>query len=479
MSTSSSARLLRRLAALTALLCLALAPAAGAAAKARKAPPKRTTYVFCVAVKAAKKAPSRKARPRAHTAKIRLSSKTKRRIARLRLAGHRVIVKRCPQKKKSTTTKTASKRPSSPSKPGKGAGKQTTPPATDPVPEQPQEPVAEKPKAAPAAGTGLNLGLVADTQGWGAQMGARMDGATATGVRWLREEFSWSVIEPKDDAWSWGRYDQLMTEAAKRDVHVVALAMTTPAWAGATWDTISEDPSEYAEYIAAIAGRYGPNGTFWAAHPELTAVPLEQIELLNEPFLPQFAAGDTNAGRYARLVRAATPAGRAANPAVRFLMAVDTTSYDASQVQHEWIDEMYAAVPDLNAHYDGITVHPYGSLDNYTPPSSRWQFRRIEEIRAKLVGHEASDKGFWLTEIGWPTCAQGCETEAEQADFVTRSIAMMRTTYADYVRGAFFYRYDDLLSSSGPADREATYGLKHADGTPKPAWDALAAAIAG
>lgn len=460
--SSSAASTIRLLIALIAASSLALAPAtAGAAApKAEKASPKRT-YVFCVVATAAKAKPKKAAKvKKARAASLRVSPTTARRIARLRLAGHRVIVKRCAAQRKTSATTTKA-----PSKSGKSKGSTPTVPVVQPKP------------APPAAGTGLNLGLVSDTQGWGAQMGARMDAATSTGVRWLREEFSWSVIEPKNDQWSWGRYDQLMTEASKRGVHVVALAMTTPGWAGATWDTIADDPAEYAQYVAAIAGRYGPGGTFWTDHPALTAVPLEQIELLNEPFLPQFAAGDTNAARYARLVRAAASAGRGANAGVRYLMAVDTTSYDTAQNQHEWIDAMYAEVPDLNAYYDGITVHPYGSLDNYTSGASRWQFRRIEEIRAKLVAHDASDKGFWLTEIGWPTCAQGCETEAQQADFVGRSIDMMRSTYADYVRAAFFYRYDDLRTSNGPTDREAAYGLKHADGSPKPAWDALAARL--
>ncbi len=492
MSSSSAASTIRLFLALIAAMCLAIVPAAAGAAapKAKKTAPKRT-YVFCVVAKAAKAKPKKVAKPKkikARSASLRVNRAAARRIARLRLAGHRVIVKRCaPAAKKkgsttaSTTTKTASAK--TPSKgAGKGSGKggsSTTTTATAADDTVAAKPVVA-PKPAPAAsGSGLNLGLVADTQGWGAQMGARMDAATATGVRWLREEFSWSAIEPNDNQWSWSRYDQLMTESSKRGVHIVALAMTTPGWAGATWDTISDDPTQYAQFIAAIAGRYGPGGTFWADHPALTAVPLEQIELLNEPFLPQFAAGDTNAARYARLVRAATSAGRAANPGVQFLMAMDTTSYDSAQNQHEWIDALYSEVPDLNSYYDGITVHPYGSLDKYTSGASRWQFRRIEDIRAKLVDHDAADKGFWLTEIGWPTCAQGCETEAQQADFVGRSIDMMRTTYADYVRAAFFYRYDDLGHSNGPTDREAAYGLKHADGSPKPAWDVLASKLAG
>lgn len=338
-------------------------------------------------------------------------------------------------------------------------------------------------QAPPAAGSGLAVGLTGNTQAWGNGMAARMDAETSNGVDWLREEFDWSVIEPTNGQWDFSRYDNLMTEAAKRGVHILPIAINTPGWAGATWDTIPGDPSAYADYVAHIAGRYGAGGSFWAQHPDLTPAPVEWVELWNEPFMPQFANGDTDPGRYARLVTAATDAGRAANPNVKYLMALDSSAYDASGTEHDWLGAMYDAVPDLNAHVDGVTVHPYGNggLRVLTRGASRWQFRRLEEIRSALVAHGAADKPVWLTEMGWTTCPAGaekrCDSEQQQADYITELFALLRSNYGSYVRGVMLYRYDDL-KASGDSDREAYFGLKHADGTPKPAWDALTRAIA-
>ena len=49
-----------------------------------------------------------------------------------------------------------------------------------------------------------------------------------TGARWLREEFSWSEIEPQNGSWQWDRYDHLMIEAAERNMRVLPVLFDTP-----------------------------------------------------------------------------------------------------------------------------------------------------------------------------------------------------------------------------------------------------------
>ena len=89
-----------------------------------------------------------------------------------------------------------------------------------------------------------------------------------------------------------------------------------------------------------------------------------------------------SAARYARLVRAAAVAGHAANPRARFLMYADTQYAAAGGKIRDWIDDMFAAVPDLGSVVDGIAVHPYtlGSPLAVTS-QTRNDFRRIDETR--------------------------------------------------------------------------------------------------
>ncbi|HET8672436.1 MAG TPA: hypothetical protein VFL87_02280, partial [Thermoleophilaceae bacterium] len=87
----------------------------------------------------------------------------------------------------------------------------------------------------------------------------------------------------------------------------------------------------------------------------------------------------------------------------------------------------------------------------------------------------ASDKPFWITEIGWPTCPSNpdkCVSESQQAADTARMIDMLRTDYASYVRAVFLYNYHDP-SRQDPSNMENWFGLLRGNGSPKPVWDVL------
>lgn len=323
----------------------------------------------------------------------------------------------------------------------------------------------------------LRIGINANTQGWGNDAGMEQDQARQTGVKWLREEMHWDVVEPQRGTWSWERYDRVFTDAAQRDMNVLPLLMDTPAWAGDSVTTIPSDPAAYADFAAHVAARYGPGGQFWRAHPELPAHPAIMLELWNEPYLQNFSAGGADPGKYARLVRAAAAAGRAANPSVGYLLEADTSSTNDFRSYHEWIDAMYMAVPDLGRYFDGVAIHPYGGApDHYTPNdpgNARWQVRRLEQIRAKFVGHGDGAKHFWVTEIGWSTAAgcSECQSEGEQAAYLSRFFEMVHTDYASFIDAVFVYGWRD--NGSDPTNKEDFFGMVRRDRTKKPMWSTL------
>ena len=331
--------------------------------------------------------------------------------------------------------------------------------------------------APPAPPSGdLRIGLNANTQGWGPDMGQQQDLARSSGARYLREELDWDSIEPQNDQWSWSRYDALMLNAAQRGLTVLPLLMSAPGWAARSWDTIPSDPAEFSEYVAKVVARYGPGGELWRAHPDLADYAPDHFELWNEPYLGVFAAGDTDPGRYARLVKAAVTAGRAANPSAKFLMEADTTATDDFSSYYPWLDGMYAAVPNLGDYFDAVAVHPYGdgAPDHYTPGWSRWQFRRIDEIKAKLQAHGDGDKHMWITEVGWTTCPSNpaCASESEQASYVQQMFDMIRSDYSSSVDAVFLYGFHDL-NPGDPSDKEQWFGFIRRDGSFKPAWQTL------
>jgi hypothetical protein len=324
----------------------------------------------------------------------------------------------------------------------------------------------------------LHVGVIANTQAWGPDTGWAQDQVAATGADWLREEFDWSVIEPRNNQWDWSRYDRVLTEASVRGMHVLPLLIDTPGWAGATWDTIPSDPSDFAQYAGKVVERYGPGGIFWQQHPELdSSVAPEYFEIWNEPFLGVFSNGDADPAKYARLVRAAARAGHATNPNAKYILAADISATDDWSSWHAWIDPMYKAVPDLGNYFDAVAVHPYAAEDpdQWHPGTdlARWETPRIEQIRREFVSHGDGEKHIWVTEMGWSTCTGDphCVTERQQADYLARFFQQVTTQWSSYVDAVFVYHLNDLGANGGdPNDKEDWFGLTRHDGSKKPAY---------
>jgi hypothetical protein len=330
----------------------------------------------------------------------------------------------------------------------------------------------------PRAASGpVVVGLSAGAAGWGGSTTAgRLDDLIAgTGTRWLRDSFEWSVIEPSPGKFSFAYYDHYMLLAARRGLHIVAQLLGAPSWAAPTPTSLPADPGQYARYVAAVVGRYGPTGSFWRQHPSLAGSAISAYELWNEPY---FASGDGGAydpARYARMVKAAAVTGHAVAPSARFLLEAEMESH-LDRVWTWWVDALYQAVPDLNDYFDGVAVHDFGTdTTNLSPivagePYPNFgRLRRVEDLRRQFLAHGAGRKPFWIMETGWSTCtAPGsqCVTPAQQAHNLTTLFRYVRTRWRTWVQAVFVYSYQDGADPSTVLD---AYGLVGLHGRPKPA----------
>ena len=297
--------------------------------------------------------------------------------------------------------------------------------------------------------------------------------AEQTGVRSVREDLAWAVAEPRPGEFHWRSFDRIFQTAADAGLTVLPILDDPPHWAAATETTVPADPAAYATFVAAMVRRYGPGGTFWASHPAIAGNAPVWFELWNEPYHP---TGEVYPGRYARLVRAAVTAGRAADPRARFLLEAALTYQAADGQTVNWVEQMYHAVPDLGEFFDGVAVHPYGGNPNvYTPQASTaGEPGQIAQIHAAFAQHGDGAKPFWVTEIGWSTCkgAYGCVTEAQQAQYLQSFLTLSETRWASYVRAVFVFGLRDL--APGARDNPQNwYGLLRPDLTRTPAWYVL------
>ncbi len=326
----------------------------------------------------------------------------------------------------------------------------------------------------------LIIGLNGNASGWGGSSTAgRLNQIVSqTGVKWMREQFYWSTIEPAPGVFSFSYFDHFVLLASQRGVHLLPLLFDTPSWEGPSWNSIPADPSAFAGYVAAVVGRYGPHGSFWSQHPSLAGYAIHTFELWNEPYYDNGNDGDYDPARYANLVKAAATAGRAVDASAKFLLGAENQVAQVGSNWVWWIDALYQAVPNLNNYFDGIAVHPYGddltSLTFPTPgqPYTGYeQIRRLESIHREFVNHGAGDKPLWLTEIGFPTCTAGgsdrCTTLGGQASDLATIFNDARTAWKSYVQAVFVYGYQDNGPNS--SDPENDYGLVYYNGVAKPA----------
>ncbi|MGN6190197.1 MAG: hypothetical protein ACTHOE_14990 [Conexibacter sp.] len=337
--------------------------------------------------------------------------------------------------------------------------------------------------APPRGAPPLRTGIVLNALGAGSERRRRieLDRARALGVGWIREELPWGAIERSRGRYRWRQFDLLLADAARARLRVLPLLLGTPLWAaprGAGHFALPSDPRTFGAFAAKAAARYGPGGTFWRAHPRLDGRLAPQwFELWNEPYTRFYSTTGVDPVRYAAMVHAAIVAGRAANPAARWLMAADLTYLDAAGRRQQWLPALAAADPGLLRLVDGVAVHPYvfGTPGADTAIPLPFRFERIDAIARELDALGAPRVPLWITEIGWSTCDKrpDCGSEQDQAqrlaDVFTR---VRRRPLSDRVRAVFIYHLHDFPGRAR-SDREAWYGLLRTNGSRKPAWSVV------
>lgn len=332
-------------------------------------------------------------------------------------------------------------------------------------------------RAVPAR-SDLAVGLNFDFQSGDKQ--SRANGARLvrrSGATIARDDFQWSIIEPRRGQYDWSQPDAIVAAAAGGGLRTLPILGGTPAWAGPDENAMPTDPADYARFATRVVERYGPGGVFWREHPKLDpALAIEWFELYNEPYLQPTNPDGPDPAAYARTVRAAVPAARAANPRARFLLAADTTGVNREGRETPWLTALYDAVPDLGRYFDGVAVHPYADEQSPTRYRSggreRWQTPRIEEMRETLVDRGEARKPMWITEIGWSTCDGGeeCVDERRQARNLAETFDLASNRWR-YVEAVLVYTLGDFPAP--PKAKEGSFGILRSDLTPKPSWGVL------
>jgi polysaccharide biosynthesis protein PslG len=330
-------------------------------------------------------------------------------------------------------------------------------------------------------GPGVTIGVVPQRQ-YDVHDTSMMD---AAGISSLRLWFSWGQVEPERGQYSWPALDFQVAAAAQGHLRVLPFLFGEPDWAahldgydcgdkcltyapssGATRDA-------YAAFARAAAERYGPNGAFWDAHPELPYVPIQSWQIWNEQNSPFFFEPRVDPESYAALLQAAAPQIKAVDRDAEIVLggvfsARDTTSGVVGSAHY--LSELYQ-VPDIADSFDAIALHPYAGQVPQV-------FAQVDAARQAAEQAGDGSVGLWVTELGWASDGKPSEnlvkTPEGQAMALERSFGTLMDRREQYhLRGIYWYSWRDTEPGDAVCSWCAFSGLIDRAGQPKPAYEAM------
>ncbi|MDE0197765.1 MAG: O-antigen ligase family protein [Caldilineaceae bacterium] len=272
------------------------------------------------------------------------------------------------------------------------------------------------------------------------------------GFGWVRQRIDWSRIEPQPGEFHWTWTDQVLTEIAAAGLVPVIVLDGSPSWARDSVDRPSSAssqndlpwrlappaaPETFARFAAAFALRYQDTVRFYQIWDEPNIAPHWGNRLIDPV-------------AYARLLRAAATAVRAADPDAVILAAALAPTQDRG---HTAIDEgfflqrLYAA--GAAPYFDAVLVQPFGFGTAPKDARSRvdaLNFRRALWVRRVMVAAGDAQTPIWAVRFGWNRQVQDHWKTVSSADQLRLTEEAIRYAQATWPW---------LAAMGWPADRPA------------------------
>lgn len=308
------------------------------------------------------------------------------------------------------------------------------------------------------------------------------------GARAIRLDLTWARIEPPGPPlrdYEFGEYDREIRAIRRAGLKVIGLlayghpdysragAAAVAAGAGGGLPPFGvgaahlyppDDPADFARYAAATARHFGREVIAWEVWNEQ-----------NEGW--RFWPPREDPAAYGRLLCAAHDALRAVDPRTPVLFGgvfyPGVTPGLPGMSGPQFVRSAYSANPDLGRCYEILAYHPYPYP--FTAPEARVPIRgSVPDARRGMLEalpiEERGSTPVWVTEVGWPTHRAYGVSEAKQAQYLARTLAL---TFAQGTGVANLYTYGDEPDPSQGMNQEAHFGVIRADGSAKPALAAV------
>ncbi len=352
-----------------------------------------------------------------------------------------------------------------------------------------QVPAAQAAPAAPAASaptTQTGFGMADGSLPWrgAAAIEAELKDMSALGMTWVRVDFHWRTIQPDNASkFNWTTYDAFANAAKSHGIKVLGTLAYSPSWArpsGCNEETCGPaDANTFASFAGKVAERYKSYG-------------IHDWEIWNEPNLKTFWKPAPNAAAYTAMLRASYKAIKAVDPSAVVVSGGLGSSDELSGTieQLGFLQDMYGS--GAAGTFDALGYHSYAYPATPLDVESWSGWSKMNDLRVSLrsimITNGEMNKQIWQTEFGAPTGGPGYQateagydpaagdyyvSEGLQARMAEQAVAVTKTQ--SWAGPLFWYSYKDR--STDMSTSENFYGLLRADGSRKPVFDALGAAI--
>ena len=241
----------------------------------------------------------------------------------------------------------------------------------------------------------------------------------SSGVESLRAVIAWSTVEPARGFYDFTSTDRLAAAAARHGLVFLPNISSSPQWASRGASTPEffryppTDPTDYANLMRQMVGRYGPRGTFWAQNPGLPRRPIRQWQIWNEQsadfFWKRPSPSQASWARgYTQLLKESYQAIKGADPGA----TVVAGALVGSGTYSPW-----AAMRDLyraNARrwFDVIGVHPFTQNPRSARDTVAQTLEIVRRVRREMRSRRDARKEIILTEMTWPASVGSVPREA-------------------------------------------------------------------
>jgi hypothetical protein len=283
------------------------------------------------------------------------------------------------------------------------------------------------------------------------------------GISWARLTFDQSVEERQRGTFYWYVPDTMIAALARHGVRGAASFVGTATWEADQADlgrcgslAAPKNRTGWTDWVTAAARRYGPGGSFWAAHPELPNLPIRTWEIGNEVNSGVFWCPAANPEQYADIYGASARAINGVDSTARVMVAGLAPRFGYRTATDldvpSFLKRMTDADPSLRHSIPAVAIHPYAAGVDQA-------LSVVAKFRLAMVGAGMPNTPMLANEIGWYTRGAASPQLASESQRSSLIAGFANTVWRTNCGVSGLAPYSWITLEQDPGNGEHWYGL--------------------